>query len=272
MLVLHIWSTAPAFAQAGVSCNTSRANGALLMMTLSRTLAEMEGALNAGTPDSVSRRFFAAVAPFGATYLQTRLYRRPLEALTSETHWAAGGVVSRIAPDGWAGSDAFNYVCFENNPLLGAIRESRTRYRFSDFARRDDRAFGTYWDAMGEAGIADALCATSYGPHRAIASLHLGFSRTDLDAEQARSIHMAGLLLTERLMEFALPPANLPALTARERDCLAFVADGYTDLQIADRLAIAEPTVRFHLNNARRKLSAVNRTQAVARLAARGQL
>jgi DNA-binding CsgD family transcriptional regulator len=242
------------------------------MMMLSRTLSEMEDALSASTPEAVSRRFFETLSSLGATYLQTRLYRRPLTALTSATHFAAGGVVARIAPEGWAGSDAFNYVCFERNPLLNAIREGRTRYRFSDFASRDDTAFGPYWDAMSEAGIADALCATSYGPDRAIASLHLGFARTDFEPEEARTIHMAGLLLTERLMEFALPPANLPALTARERDCLAFVADGYTDWQIADRLHIAEPTVRFHLNNARRKLGAVNRTQAVARLAARGQL
>lgn len=31
-------------------------------------------------------------------------------------------------------------------------------------------------------------------------------------------------------------------------------------------LGIAQATVRFHVDNARRKLSAVNRTQAVARL------
>ena len=49
--------------------------------------------------------------------------------------------VARFAPDDWAGSPAFDYVCFECNPLLGAIRESRTRYRFSDFAPRDKREF-----------------------------------------------------------------------------------------------------------------------------------
>ena len=81
---------------------------------------------------------------------------------------------------------------------------------------------------------------------------------------------MAGLVLTERLMEFAQPDDDLPALTGRERDCLAFVADGRTDWQIAALLGISEPTVRFHLNNARRKLGAVNRAQAVARFAGRG--
>jgi LuxR family quorum sensing-dependent transcriptional regulator len=236
------------------------------------TLTEVEGALAADTPEGVSRGFFELLARAGATYLQTRIYRRPLATLTSATHWAAGGVVARFAPAGWVGSDAFNYVCFECNPLLGAIRESRTRYRFSDFAPRADRTYGAYWDAMGEAGMGDALCATSYGPNRAIASLHLGFERPDLDPAEARHIHMAGLLLTERLMEFAAPSEDIPALTQRERDCLAFVADGHTDWEIATLLGISESTARFHLNNARRKLGAVNRSQAVARLAVRGLL
>ncbi len=236
------------------------------------TLTEVEGALAAGTPEEVSRRFFDLLSRAGATYLQTRLYRRPLAALTSATHWAAGGVVARVSPPGWVGSDAFNYVCFECNPLLGAIRQSRTRYRFSDFAPLRDRAFGAYWEAMSEAGMSDALCATSYGPNRAIASLHLGFGRADFDPIEARHIHMAGLLLTERLMELAAPADDVPALTERERDCLAFVADGRTDWEIATLLGISESTVRFHLNSARRKLGAVNRAQAAARLAVRGLL
>lgn len=237
---------------------------------LSQTLSEIESVLAADTPEAASRRFFDALSPLGATYLQTRIYRRPQAPLTSEAHWAAGGLVARIAPDGWPGSDAFNYVCFTCNPLLGAIRESRTRYRFSDFAAHSDRAFGPYWDALGEAKIGDALCATSYGPDRAIASLHLGFDRRDFAPDEARAIHIAGLVLTERLMEFAAPATAVLELTARERDCLAFVADGRTDWQIAVLLGISEPTVRFHLNNARRKLGAVNRAQAVARFAGRG--
>jgi LuxR family quorum sensing-dependent transcriptional regulator len=236
------------------------------------TLTEIESALGADTPYEVSKGFFDLLSRSGATYLQTRLYRRPVAALTSATHWKAGGVVARFSPDNWVGSAAFNYVCFENNPLLGAIRESRTRYRFSDFAALDDPTYGDYWDAMSEAGIGDALCSTSYGPDRVIASLHLGFEPAQFAPAEARSIHLAGLLLTERLMEFALPTADLPRLTDRERDCLAFVADGRTDWEISELMGISESTTRFHLNNARRTLGAVNRAQAVARFAARGML
>jgi DNA-binding CsgD family transcriptional regulator len=180
-------------------------------------------------------------------------------------------VVRRIAPETWrAGTPAFDYVCFENNPLLEAIRGGMTRYRFSDFAPRQERRFGAYWEAMGEAGIAEAVCATSYGRHRTVASLHLGFRQPDLEPDDALAIQLAGLMLTERLMTFAAPPAaeDEVRLTNRERDALAWVAEGKSDWEISVILGLSETTVRFHVDNARRKLGAVNRTQAVARLAA----
>lgn len=239
---------------------------------LSQALALAEGALNAPDAREASSRFFKAAQKVGASYIQTRLYRRPSQRLTSATHWAAGGFILRSAPQSWANSPAFDYVCFERNPLLGAIRQNRTRYRFSDFAPHG-REYGAYWEALGEAGIGEALCATSYGADRAIASLHLGFAARDVDRDQARVVQMAGLILTERLIEFASPAANdEPHLTRREIDCMAFVADGKTDWEISVILGVSEATVRFHIDNARRKLDAVNRAHAVARLAQSGEI
>ncbi len=178
-------------------------------------------------------------------------------------------MIARVAPTTWPGSPAFNYICFDCNPLLGAIRVGLTLYRFSDFAPREEPRFETYWDAMSEARIDDALCATSYGPGRVIASLHLGFERRHFAPDEALSIHMAGLMLTERLMTLA-EPATLDEirLTERERDSLAWVAEGKSDWEIAVILGLSESTVRFHVDNGRKKLGAVNRAQAVARMAA----
>lgn len=227
-----------------------------------------EPALAAPDAAEASRRFHEAVRPLGAAYLQTRVYRRPVRPLTSASHWAAGGFVERIAPAAWPGSPAFNYVCFDCNPLIGAIRSGRTRYRFSDYAPRSDRRFGGYWEALGEAGIGEALCATAYGADRRIASLHLGFGDPRPDPEAAAAAQLAGLILVERLLDIGdVPPDPEPRLTARERDCLAFVAEGKSDWEISVILGVAEATARFHVDNARRKLGAVTRAQAVARLA-----
>lgn len=56
-----------------------------------------------------------------------------------------------------------------------------------------------------------------------------------------------------------------PALSVRERDCLAHIADGLRVAEIARRLGIAEGTVEMHLRNARTRLDAKTRDQAVAK-------
>ena len=61
-------------------------------------------------------------------------------------------------------------------------------------------------------------------------------------------------------------------LTARELDVLRLIRDGNRNKQIADRLAIAETTVNFHIKNLVGKLRANDRTHAVAIAFRRGLL
>lgn len=52
-------------------------------------------------------------------------------------------------------------------------------------------------------------------------------------------------------------------LTQRERELLALMARGLSNQEISNRLAIAMPTVKFHVTNILAKLHADNRTEAV---------
>jgi DNA-binding NarL/FixJ family response regulator len=56
----------------------------------------------------------------------------------------------------------------------------------------------------------------------------------------------------------------LSNLTVRERELLAVLADGWTNLQIATRTGISENTVKYHLKNLYDKLGVRNRAMAVA--------
>jgi DNA-binding NarL/FixJ family response regulator len=57
-------------------------------------------------------------------------------------------------------------------------------------------------------------------------------------------------------------------LTPRETEILQFLAQGFTNKQIAWKLSISEHTVKFHISSIYGKLGAANRTEAV-RLGAR---
>jgi DNA-binding NarL/FixJ family response regulator len=56
------------------------------------------------------------------------------------------------------------------------------------------------------------------------------------------------------------------ALTAREREVLEVLATGARDREIAERLTVAENTVKRHVQNILQKLQARSRTEVVARL------
>lgn len=74
--------------------------------------------------------------------------------------------------------------------------------------------------------------------------------------------------LTDIMKAFAGPmemPGAGPAqvLTARERECLQWVARGKTDFEIGIILGISARTARFHIENSKRKLGVASRVQAV---------
>jgi DNA-binding NarL/FixJ family response regulator len=75
-------------------------------------------------------------------------------------------------------------------------------------------------------------------------------------------------LLATRLIEKLGRPAE--ALTERETEVLAQLAQGRTNKEIAARLHITERTVKFHVGAILAKLGAANRTEAVRIAARRG--
>ncbi|MBI3213627.1 MAG: LuxR family transcriptional regulator [Mycobacterium sp.] len=89
------------------------------------------------------------------------------------------------------------------------------------------------------------------------------------------SMKIAGLSEQSALMPSATrtrPPvaesgtisARLARLTGREREVLALLASGATNAQLADRLTVAESTVKSHVKHILHKIGAGNRAAAIA--------
>ena len=72
----------------------------------------------------------------------------------------------------------------------------------------------------------------------------------------------------DRQLEGTMAEAEngLNTLTAREREILTLVSEGYQNKLIADRMALSEHTVKAHVHNLIAKLRVTNRTQAAAYL------
>ena len=78
----------------------------------------------------------------------------------------------------------------------------------------------------------------------------------------------AWLRFCEAVLSFAQPQAAaigsaFTALSARERQVLALIADGLSNTDIAERLQISEKTVRNHASNVFDKLGVWSRAQAI---------
>lgn len=66
-------------------------------------------------------------------------------------------------------------------------------------------------------------------------------------------------LLTHMLQD---DPVHLNVLTSRQREILAYVAEGLSNAQIAQRLFLSESTIKQHLRAAYKSLGVNNRTEA----------
>ncbi len=104
-----------------------------------------------------------------------------------------------------------------------------------------------------------------------------GFSRNqDADAAYRDVLHvlpsmyMLSSFVYETLCRLVAssPTASqdgVSRLTPRERECLLLASKGLSDQKIADRLRTTRRTVHYHIANAKEKLGATSRAQAIAR-------
>ncbi len=79
--------------------------------------------------------------------------------------------------------------------------------------------------------------------------------------------------LFKRLTPKIIPSQPLqksPNLTPREREVLNWIKEGKTSWEASIILSISERTVNFHIRNIKRKLNAVNRSQAIAKAISHG--
>ncbi|MFC2950682.1 response regulator transcription factor [Marinicaulis aureus] len=88
----------------------------------------------------------------------------------------------------------------------------------------------------------------------------------DLIGRHGKDIHLASVLAYERLAAMPFEEKVHPKLLSnRERECLTWLCAGLRVVAIAEKLSISNSAVNLYINNAKNKLGAKTREQAVAR-------
>jgi DNA-binding CsgD family transcriptional regulator len=148
----------------------------------------------------------------------------------------------------------------------------RPAFLWSEASPHGDAQWADYWDAFDEFGIREGTAVHIFWPAGVTSRVTVAFAHA-LRPRERKAVELASFALLDRMMSFLPPPeGGLASLSPRERDCLALVAQGFSDGVIGEKLGITESTAHFYVEKAKRKLGAKTRTQAVARLIAAGLL
>ena len=101
-----------------------------------------------------------------------------------------------------------------------------------------------------------------------------GYLLKDSPREQllqaVRSVASGGRFVPPEVASRLATRDNFEALSPRETELLQVIAEGKSNREIANELFITEGTVKFHINRILTKLSASNRSEAVAIALRRG--
>jgi DNA-binding NarL/FixJ family response regulator len=131
---------------------------------------------------------------------------------------------------------------------------------------------------LRDSGLATRALVLTSASDRALVTLAMqagaaGFLYKDVDPDALvralRSVHDGNTLLApEAAGSLLRSPAGasavrgIGALTGREREVLAEIADGRSNREIARRLRVSEKTVKTHVSSVLAKLGVADRTQA----------
>lgn len=135
------------------------------------------------------------------------------------------------------------------------------------------RAEAELWDTVRDWGWEDGFSVPIHGPGGYFALVTMGGRLPDMTPALRDRLHLLAWHAHERCRQVsAVTPSAVKhgKLTLRELECLRWVASGKTDWEIAQILGLSPLTVKTHVDQARIKLDARTRSQAVARMVLAG--
>jgi LuxR family transcriptional regulator, quorum-sensing system regulator BjaR1 len=219
--------------------------------------------------EQVMGHFSAFLATFGYTsFLITGVPEppQPLEPYILLNGW----------PGGWTDHYAkSNY--YRDDPVAAWCRQTTNPFEWSEapfVPERRPRAREVMQVAY-DFGLKEGYLVPILRGNGFQACVSMAGERPDFNPHAKRVLHLVSMYTHARcvaLMGFDGNGQRRRILTERERDVLAWTAEGKSSWEIGTILGLRERTVNWHVEQAKRKLDAVTRTQAVIKALRAGEI
>lgn len=231
-------------------------------MWIPRSLYVVDGDARRQIDDSIENTTIALASPL----IEAEVVRRRMPALVLDAPHeprAHGPLVSRAGVQ--------NYVVapvVAQSSVVGLIHADRT----DEVNEADRDVLRLFADGVGVLYELASLAQRAADQRRSVeevcdaaARVLAGFDAPpDLVANESARFARRPAPQPVRRISKSRESTLLSRLTAREREVLALLAGGITNAQLADRLTVAESTVKSHVKHILHKLGAGNRAAAIA--------
>ena len=156
-----------------------------------------------------------------------------------------------------------DYVNFDDNVRRARLSTQAFEWTSTPKVENKESRMREINALLADFAFIRGLIVPLHGPGGFVAGVALAGAKVDLSERTKPGLHLLSLYAFDRIRQFAAKPETRPKLTAREREVLAWSAQGKSAWEIGEILNIAKRTVDEHVQTAIRKLGAANRTQAV---------
>lgn len=219
--------------------------------------------------EDLTERFAETAARFGITHFACLHYAKPGSPLRPRPMFGreVPRWVERYLAEGFAHTD----------PGIRLLFSSARPFSWDDLkAHASSKQQLHVFSAAAEEGMRDGILVPVHGAYGDVMGVTLVSDRK-LTLEHSQLVTLSALATLyaahgQTTFDLAQDIDDRPPLTLRERQCLLWASRGKSDWEIGRILEISMKTAEVHMINARRKLGADTRAQAVLEASRRGWL
>ena len=236
-----------------------------------RTLAYISDLQQADTQGAIAEKLLGVTSAFGLTALMAGTVPQPGTPIGRQKDhvllcdWPVEWLERYVAR---------NYV--DHDPIVSRMKQLQAPFQWRDASEiKVDHDGEVVMGDAGEFKLKDGLAFPLVTLDGQIVMVSLGGEQVEMSGLEFGMISLVSTYAIGRAMQLLTAEGRVIdhiELTPRERECLKWAAEGKSEWEISQILGISEHTSEKHLLNAKFKLGAVNRVQAVAEAIRRGYI